>query len=128
MILAPGLRGFGEDPQIDRLIRRHGYFGTPRVLARVKESPELQASLGTAAHLIHGSSEGRFTVTYCPGAVSREEIEGVGYRWADLAGMTRRYDPQRLREGMNRMPDGEEVFFISNPGLGLWAFRDRFGA
>ncbi len=126
VVLAPGLREFGEDREIDRLIRRYGYVGTPQVLERVREEPELQASLGTAAHLIHGSAEGRFTVTYCPGNLSREEIEGVGYRWADLAQMVHRYDPARLREGLNRLPDGEEVWFISHPGLGLWAVRERF--
>ncbi|MDR1728997.1 MAG: lactate racemase domain-containing protein [Acidobacteriota bacterium] len=125
-ILAPGVARFGEDGGIDRLIRKYGYVGTERVLKLAREQDDLRASLGTAAHLIHGSSEGRFTVTYCPGGLSREEVEGAGFRYGDLAAMTKRYDPEKLTDGYNQMPDGEEVFFVSNPALGLWASRDRF--
>ena len=126
IVLAPGLRQFGEDPEIDRLVRRYGYRGTPATLAAVKAQPELAANLSAAAHLIHGSSEGRFSITYCPGQLTRPEIEGVGFRHADLKDMTRRYDPQKLRDGPNTMPDGEDVFFIPNPAIGLWAYRERF--
>ncbi|MBD3391992.1 MAG: DUF2088 domain-containing protein [Chitinivibrionales bacterium] len=126
VVLAPGVREFGEDRQVDRLIRKYGYAGTPEVLRLTKENEDLAGSLGTAAHLIHGSSEGRFRVVYCPGKLSREEIEGVGFSWADLAGMSRRYDRAKLRDGYNTMPDGEEVFFVSNPALGLWACKERF--
>lgn len=128
VVLAPGVKEFGEDPTIDRLIRRFGYRGTPQTLAAVQEYPELANNLSAAAHLIHGSTEGRFRVTYCPGVLSREEIEGVGFGYAELGPMLSRYDPNRLRDGWNRMPDGEEIFFISNPGLGLWGTRERFGA
>jgi len=126
IVLAPGLREFGEDPEIDRLIRKYGYRGTPATLRAVREQPELQANLSAAAHLIHGSSEGRFRIIYCPGHLSREEIEGVGFEYADLAAMLRRYPPDRLRDGWNTLPDGERVYFISNPALGLWAWRGRF--
>jgi nickel-dependent lactate racemase len=126
IILAPGVREFGEDAQIDRLIRMHGYRGTPRTLEAVGLSDELAANLSAAAHLIHGSSEGRFTITYCPGHLSRDAIEGVGFRYANLDEMMKRYDPQRLRDGYNTLPDGERVFFVSNPGLGLWALRSQF--
>ncbi|MGA4643227.1 lactate racemase domain-containing protein [Limisphaera sp. 4302-co] len=126
IVLAPGLREFGEDPEIDRLIRKYGYRGTPATLQAVREQPELQANLSAAAHLIHGSSEGRFRIIYCPGHLTREEIEGVGFEYADLATMLRRYPPDRLRDGWNTLPDGEQVFFISNPALGLWAWRGRF--
>ena len=126
VILAPGLREFGEDAEIDRLIRAYGYRGTPTTLAAVAEHHELRANLSAAAHLIHGSSEGRFTITYAPGGLSREEIEGVGYQWAELAPLIERYQPQNLRDGYNTLPDGEEVFFISNPALGLWAPRSAF--
>ena len=79
IVLAPGLKEFGEDPEMDRLIRKFGYKGTPNTLQAVKDHAELRANLGAAAHLIHGSSEGRFRITYCPGPkVSKEEIEGVG--------------------------------------------------
>lgn len=128
VILAPGLREFGEDHEIDRLIRKYGYRGTPATLAATRANPELQQNLSAAAHLIHGSSEGRFGITYCPGHLSRAEIEGVGFKWADLAATTRRYDPARLRDGWNTLPDGERIFYISNPALGLWAYRGRFSA
>ena len=128
LILAPGLREFGEDHEIDRLIRKYGYRGTPATLAATRANPELQQNLSAAAHLIHGSSEGRFGITYCPGHLSRAEIEGVGFKWADLAETTRRYDPARLRDGWNTLPDGERIFYISNPALGLWAYRGRFSA
>ncbi len=128
IVLAPGLREFGEDPTIDRLIRRHGYRGTPATMAALEADAELRANLGSAAHLIHGSSEGRFRVTYCPGHITREEIEGVGFAYGDLAAMLLRYPPDKLRDGCNTLPDGEEVFFISNPAIGLWAHGDRFKA
>jgi nickel-dependent lactate racemase len=125
IVLAPGISGFGEDERIDRLIRRYGYAGTGRVLEWVRTKEDLRQNLGAAAHLIHGSPEGRFTVTYCPGHLTREEIEGVRFRHADPAYMAARYDPAKLSEGFNTLADGEEIFFISNPGLGLWAHRDR---
>jgi len=125
IVLAPGVKDFGEDGTIDRLIRRHGYFGTPATLAAVANDHELAANLSAAAHLIHGSSEGRFTITYCPGGLSRKEICDVGFGYADLESMTKKYDPQRLKYGYNQV-DGEEIFFVPNPGLGLWAYGGRF--
>jgi hypothetical protein len=126
IILAPGLKEFGEDREIDRLIRKYGYRGTPATLAAVKANVELQKNLSAAAHLIHGSSEGRFNITYCPGRLTRQEIEGAGFRYADLKEMTRRYDPARLKDGWNTLDDGGQIFYISNPALGLWAHRGRF--
>jgi nickel-dependent lactate racemase len=126
VVLAPGLREFGEDAEIDRLIRKYGYRGTPATLAAVKANAELRRNLGAAAHLIHGSSEDRFRITYCPGGLTRQEIESVNFRHADLAAMTRRYDPAKLKDGWNTLPDGEQFFYISNPALGLWAHRGRF--
>ena len=126
VILAPGLREFGEDPGMDALIRRYGYRGTPHTLAAVDKDPELKANLGAAAHLIHGSSEGRFNITYAPGHLTREEIEGVGFRYADLPAEMERYNPTQLKDGWNTLPSGKEIYYISNPALGLWAYRDRF--
>jgi nickel-dependent lactate racemase len=126
LVLAPGLAQFGEDKNIDYLIRKYGYVGTPRVLDLVRTQEDLQQNLGTAAHLIHGSSEGRFTITYCPGSLSRQEIESVNFQYADLREMLNRYNPRRLKDGFNTLADGEEIFFISNPGQGLWANRERF--
>jgi nickel-dependent lactate racemase len=126
IVLAPGVREFGEDHAIDKLIRKYGYCGTPATLRYVEENDDLAGALGAAAHLIHGSSEGRFRITYCPGHLTREEIEGVGFRYAPLEEMLRRYDPAKLRDGWNSV-GGEEIFYISNPALGLWAYRGRLG-
>ncbi|MBN1557926.1 MAG: DUF2088 domain-containing protein [Lentisphaerae bacterium] len=126
IVLAPGVRMFGEDPEIDRLIRAYGYGGTAAVLDAVERNADLRANLSAAAHLIHGSSEGRFTITYCPGGMTREAVEGVGFRYGDPDALSRRYAPEALRDGWNTLPDGERVFYVSNPGLGLWAWRDRF--
>ncbi|MDD5705730.1 MAG: D-mannonate epimerase [Kiritimatiellae bacterium] len=126
IVLAPGVKEFGEDAEIDRLIRRYGYKGTPATQAAVRAQPELAANLSAAAHLIHGSSEGRFSITYCPGHLSRAEIEGAGFQYGELAAMRRRYDIAKLRDGPNSLPGGEEIFYISNPALGLWASRNRF--
>lgn len=130
IVLAPALVEFGEDRQIDKLIRKYGYFGTPKTLKLVQENEDLRNNLAAAAHLIHSSSEDRFTITYCPGKgeenLTRQEIESVGYKYADLDEVTAKYNPETLKEGYNAMPDGEEIFYISNPALGLWAFRDRF--
>jgi hypothetical protein len=125
IVLAPGVKEFGEDPTIDKLIRKYGYVGTPKVLEMVKNNADLGANLSAAAHLIHGSSEGRFRITYCPGHLTKEEVEGVNFRYAPLAEMIRRYDPTRLKDGFNTV-NGERIFYISNPALGLWAWRGRF--
>jgi nickel-dependent lactate racemase len=127
IVLAPAVREFGEDKAIDALIRRHGYQGTPATLKAVEQSEELAAELGAAAHLIHGSSEGRFKITWCPGELTREEIEGVGFNYADLDEMMERYNPHTLSHGWNTL-NGEELFFIANPGLGLWAHESRLSA
>jgi nickel-dependent lactate racemase len=127
IVLASGVKQFGEDPTIDRMIRKYGYYGTPATLEKVRNNPELAEELSTAAHLIHSSSEGRFSITYCPGSLSREETEGVGFRYADLASTIARYDPAKLHDGYNTI-DGEEVFFISHPALGLWASSAKFAA
>ena len=123
IVLAPGVREFGEDKTIDTLIRKYGYRGMRHTMDAVKHNADLAGNLSAAAHLIHGSSEGRFAVTYCPGGLSKEEIESTGFRYADLATTISRYDPAKLREGYNRV-GGEEVFYLSNPALGLWAVKE----
>jgi nickel-dependent lactate racemase len=118
IILAPGLKEFGEDPEIDRLIRKYGYKGTPATLAAVKANPELANNLSAAAHLIHGSSEGRFRVTYCPGPnISPDAVRAVGFEVGNL----KDYSVEGLKEGLNG-----DVFYISNPALGLWALKTQF--
>lgn len=125
IVMAPGLASFGEDQEIDRLIRKYGYVNTPKILELVDDNEELRNNLSAAAHLIHGSTEKRFSVTYCPGGLSREEIESVGYQYADLNSMLEIYNPKKLKDGLNILPGGEEVFFISNPALGLWSSSER---
>ncbi|MBQ0005850.1 MAG: DUF2088 domain-containing protein [Alistipes sp.] len=127
IILAPALKEFGEDTAIDALIRKYGYRGTPYTLERTAANEELQNNLGASAHLIHGSSEGRFRIIYCPGEeMGRDEMEGVGYEYCPYGEMVKHYSPGMLRDGWNVMPDGEELYYISNPALGLWAHTDRF--
>ena len=126
IVLAPALKEFGEDKTIDRLIRKYGYANTPAILKAVEENADIQENLGAAAHLIHGSSEGRFSITYCPGDhISKEEIESVNYGYAPYAEMMEKYNVTQLKDGWNTV-NGEEIFYISNPALGLWAYPDRF--
>ena len=125
VVLAPEVGTFGEDKEIDRLIRKYGYRTTPEVMKAVDENEDLRNNLSAAAHLIHGSSEGRFTVTYCPGKLTRAEIEGVGYAYGDLEAQSAKYPIQALKDGWNER-NGERFYYISNPALGLWAHRDRF--
>ena len=99
IVLAPGLKDFGEDKEIDRLIRKYGYRGTPETLKSLSNNEDLGKNLSAAAHLIHGSSEGRFSVTYCPGYLTRDEIESVNFKYHDLADMMKKYDPQKLKDG-----------------------------
>jgi nickel-dependent lactate racemase len=126
VVLAPGVRRFGEDAGIDRLIRAHGYRGTPSTLAAVARDAELAEDLSAAAHLIHGSSEGRFTIRYAAGGLSRREIEGAGFAWGDLDDLCRRYAPGGRRDGFQRTAGGEAFFFVGNPALGLWGLGSRF--
>jgi len=123
IVLAPGVETFGEDPESYRLIRKYGYRTTPEIMRLVEQTDDLPKNLSAAAHLIHGSSEGRFAITYCPGRLSRQEIESVGFHYADVTPMLRRYDPKVLRDGWNVLPDGQRIYYISNPALGLWACR-----
>ena len=122
LIIAPGLERFGEDPEIDRLIRKHGYRPAGVIKEKVLTDTELANNLCAAAHLIHGSPEGRFTVSYCTGpALSRREIESAGYKWGDINEAAARYDIQNLKAGFNTHADGEKFFYVPNPATGLWA-------
>ena len=126
IVLAPALKEFGEDKTIDSLIRKYGYKGTPHTIECTNANKDLQDNLGASAHLIHGSSEGRFKITYCPGPdMSREEIEMVGFAYGSLEETMKKYDVENLKDGWNTV-GGEEIYYISNPALGLWAHPDRF--
>ena len=125
-VLAPGVERFGEDDVIDQLIRRHGYCGTDATLKAIEQDPQLRDNLSAAAHLIHGSSEGRFDITYCtPAALDQQAIEEAGFRhqaYADVAGQ---YDVQRLQNGWHTDVDDQPFYFIRNPAVGLWMTKDR---
>lgn len=122
IIIAPGLREFGEDTEIDRLIRKYGYHGTPTTLKAVEENAELRENLSAAAHLIHGSTEGRFNVVYATEHLSKSEIQSVGYEWAPIDEILTKYNPESLVDGYNE----NRVFYISEPGQGLWTLREQF--
>ncbi len=125
LILAPGVRKFGEDGGIDLLIRKYGYVGRMKVLEAYKANQDLQDNLSAAAHLIHGSSDSRFSITYAVEHLTREEVEGVNFKYARLSDVIKRYDPAQLKDGWNILPDGEEIYYISNPAIGLWAERRK---
>lgn len=127
IVLAPGITKFGEDAQVDALIRKYGYRGRLHMLEEFKkpENQDLRDNMGAAAHLIHGSSDGRFTITYAVKSISREEIDSVGFRSADYDETAARYDPHKLQYGYNTV-DGETVYYIPNPALGLWIDREKF--
>jgi nickel-dependent lactate racemase len=127
IIHAPGVETFGEDREIDRLIRQYGYRGTTATRAAVKDNEDLASNLSAAAHLIHGSSEGRFSITYAPGKLTREEVEGVNFRYAGIEDVLQKYGPELLRTGYNTIK-GEEIYYISNPALGLWMAEPSRGA
>ena len=125
LVIAPGVHRFGEDLDNDKLIRKYGYVGRHKVLQAVKDNADLGANLSAAAHLIHGSSDGRFSITYAPGHLTQEEVESVGFKYMPLADATAKYDVEKLKFGFNTV-DGEEIYFVPNPALGLWADRNRF--
>ncbi len=128
VILAPGVERFGEDMTVDGLIRKYGYRGRLKTLEefRKPENQDLRDNMGAAAHMIHGSSDGRFTITYAVRDITQEEIAGVGFNPASYDEMIKRYDPEKLTYGYNTLPDGEEIYYIPNPALGLWINREKF--
>ena len=125
LIIAPGLKRFGEQEEVDKLIRAYGYSGTENVMKLWRTEPVLQDLTHGTAHLIHGSSEGRFKITYAPGHLSKEEVESVCFGYADLEETLKRYDPTKMKTGFNTMPDGEEVYYISTPSAGLWSTKEK---
>ena len=119
IILAPGVERFGEDGEVDRLIRRYGYVGREKILSLVKTEPELAQNLSVAAHLIHGSSDGRFSITYCTKLLNKDEVRGVGFSYLPYDEAAALYPPQTLQDGIQTVR-GETIYYISNPALGLW--------
>jgi nickel-dependent lactate racemase len=125
IIIAPGLRRFGEQPDVDAFIRKYGYVGTPKVMELYRQNSDMQELAHATAHLIHGSSEGRFSITYAPGHLSKAEIEGVNFRYADIEAMMNRYRPAECKQGWNTTAAGERFYFIPTPSAGLWATREK---
>ncbi len=125
IILAPGLKRFGEQDEVDAIIRKYGYVGTEKVLELWKQNEILQDLTHATAHLIHGSSEGRFKITYAPGHLSKEEIESVNFNYLDYGKAIEMYNPEKLHNGFNVLPNGEEIYFISTPSAGLWTTKDK---
>ena len=128
LVLAPGIERFGEDDQVDKLIRKYGYRGRLNTLEQFEkpENQDLRDNMGAAAHLIHGSSDGRFSITYAVKNITKEEVEGVGFFAVDYDETVKRYDPEKLQYGYNTLPDGEEIYYIPNPALGLWINKEKF--
>lgn len=126
IILAPGVRKFGEDDRNDELIRKYGYVGRINVLELFGNNDDLKNNLSVAAHLIHGSSDGRFSITYAVEKLTKEEVEGASFKYTSLDEIYKKYDPAKLKDGYNTLENGEEIYYISNPALGLWAYKDRF--
>ena len=126
IVLAPGVETFGEDPDNDVLIRKYGYCGREKVIELCRTQEDLKANLSAAAHLIHGSCDGRFSITYCTRLVTKEEVEGVCFNYMPYDEAVKKYDPETLKPGYNTLPDGEEIYYIPNPALGLWADKNRY--
>jgi nickel-dependent lactate racemase len=126
IVLAPGVRKFGEDDRNDELIRKYGYLGRKKVLELVQENEDLRCNLSVAAHLIHGSSDDRFSITYAVEKLAKEEVEGVSFGYLPLLEAYKIYNPEKLKDGFNTLENGEEVYYISNPALGLWADKSKF--
>ena len=126
IVLAPNVRQFGEDPENDRVIRLFGYIGRENIIRLFKTEPELQKNQSVAAHLVHGSSDGRFSITYCTRYLTEEEVRSVNFDYLPYDEAVKRYDPSKLKDGINVLDDGEEIMYISNPALGLWADPVRF--
>ncbi|HBL34843.1 MAG TPA: hypothetical protein DDZ96_13675 [Porphyromonadaceae bacterium] len=125
IIIAPGLKRFGEQDEVDAIIRKYGYSGTEKIMKYWKENDDLQDLTHATAHLIHGSSEGRFEITYAPGHLSKEEIEGVNFHYLDYQKAIDIYSPDKLQNGFNTLPNGEEIYFISTPSAGLWTTKEK---
>lgn len=128
LIIAPGLKRFGEQDAVDAIIRKYGYSGTPKTMKAWRENADLQDLTHATAHLIHGSSEGRFKITYAPGHISKAEMESVKFGYMDIGEALERYSPHKLQNGFNTLPNGEEIYFISTPSAGLWTTKEKLNS
>ena len=126
IIFAPGVRKFGEDKTNDELIRKYGYVGREKILKLSKVCDDLKGNLSASAHLIHGSSDDRFDITYVTKELNREEVESVGFKYMSYEEGLKRYNICEFKDGMNVLSNGEEILYISNPALGLWTSKEKF--
>lgn len=122
IILAEGVNMFGEDSEIDVLLQKYGYTGRDHIIELTNENKELQDNLSAAAHLIHGSSDGRFTITYCTKHLTEEQIRSVGYEYLPYEDAADRYLPESMEDGHYTLENGESYYFIKNPALGNWQY------
>ena len=61
------------------------------------------------------------------GGLTKEEVESVGYDYGDIDQAMKRYDVTKLKDGWNiDIVTGDKYFYVSNPAVGLWAYRGRF--
>ncbi len=125
VIIAPGVDRFGEHDDVDDLIRRYGYRTTPEVVDMVAKNADLRSNLSAAAHLMHASTENRFQVEYCPGRLTKAEIESVGYGYGSHEAARSEYALDKIYDGWNTSKSGEPFYFIRNPGLGLWMHENH---
>jgi len=65
----------------------------------MKNDTDLKNNLSAVAHLIRGSSEGRFSITYCPGHLSKSEVERVGFKYDDLKTTQQKCNFETLKDG-----------------------------
>ena len=128
IIIAPGLKRFGETHEADKIIREYGYTGTDKIIERWKKDKKLQKMAHVAAHLMHGSSEGRFKIYYAPGYLTKEDIESVNYNYLDLSETLKKYPIEKMKYGFNIMDDGEEIYFINSPASGLWTTKEKINS
>ena len=119
-VLGPAVEEFGEDPQIDALIRKYGYRTKQEIIQLFAENEDLRANPSAAAHLVHGSHENRFEVIWAAGKLTDHEIESVNYKSGNLDALMKRYDINSLTDGWHTDEDGSEFYYIQNPALGLW--------
>ena len=127
LILAPGIATLGEDPTMNQVLNHHGYHTSEEIL-KIMETPEgkdLCDNRGVASHMILSTSDNRFKITYALKALDAQTIENAKFNWVNFDDVVTKYDPAKLKDGYNTV-DGEEIYYISNPALGLWADKSRF--
>ena len=128
IVLAPGVKTFGEDRQIDALIRKYGYarHAAGDAIGPRDRRPAAEPLRGRPPdpRLVR-----RAVPHHLLPRASLPRGNRIGRLWLRRFGRDARRvtSPQSRRDGWATLPDGERIFFIGNPALGLWAHRDRLG-